>query len=72
MAVKRIYHVTDGKIDTLVNAKSPSQARSHVARNKYGVNLASQHKIVELLGKGTKVQEAGDEDEPEAPAQASI
>lgn len=61
----RIYAVTDSKTKTvaLVEASNPAQARGHCARNQYSAEVAGQKQLVELMGKGVKVEVAGAEPE---------
>lgn len=58
----RIYLVTepDGTRH-LIRGSSQQQARSHVARNQYHVNVASQDDIVSAMEDGVKVVEANKE-----------
>lgn len=62
----RIYAVTDHRQPTqrarLVEATNPAQARGHVARSQYGVEVASQKQIAELVKAGVAVEVAGKEE----------
>lgn len=60
---QRIYVVTnrDTPVQHLVRAASPAQAIRHVARAKFGCAVAGQETIVELLGEGVRVEDAGAE-----------
>jgi len=62
----RIYAVydertlaTDGQ--RLVRAGTRAQALRHVAQGTFTVVVASQDELVELLGQGIKVEDAGEE-----------
>lgn len=59
----RIYAVEDSKSKTvaLVEASTPAQARGHCARKQYAAKVATQTQLVELLGKGIKVEKANDD-----------
>jgi hypothetical protein len=63
MATSRIYLVTErdvkGVIITsfLIRAQNQSRAIRHVAK-RFAAKVASQDQLVELAGKGVKVQEA--------------
>lgn len=57
----RIYVVTDtttegARMQRLVRATHPSTALMHVARAAFGVRVASQEDLEELLGAGVKVE----------------
>ena len=67
---KRIYRVELAEDVFLVRASNKSQAVSHVVRNLTRVHLASQEEIVALVGGGTPVENAVD-DEPEPTPVAS-
>ena len=56
----RIYVVTvlDGG-ESLVRARSRNMAVSHVAARTVNARVASQDDLVELAGKGVKVENAG-------------
>ena len=60
----RIYIITNRDNDQqhLVRAATPAQALRHVARSKFGVAVAAQEALVELLTSGTKVEDAGADD----------
>lgn len=62
----RIYAVYDERtLDTdgqrLVRASTRSRALRHVAQGIFTVVVASQDELVELLGQGIKVEDAGEE-----------
>lgn len=63
----RIYVVKPRKADPatrrLVRAPNSSQAFRHVAEDTIEVALASQADLVELVGAGVKVEDAGAADE---------
>lgn len=68
----RIYAVTYVGAEVtrtvrLVRASSASAARNHVAREALNVGVASQDTIVDAVGRGVKVEVAG---EPAAEPQA--
>lgn len=60
----RIYVVTDLHAQPikhrLVRAASQAQARNYAARSQYTVDVASQQSLVDLLGDGTKIEDAGE------------
>jgi hypothetical protein len=60
-AAKRIYVVTEeGKNEQhLVRASSQAQAVHHVVAARFCAEVASQSQLVQLLGDGVKVEEAG-------------
>ncbi|MFB3910468.1 MAG: hypothetical protein ACE15D_18920 [Candidatus Eisenbacteria bacterium] len=57
----RIYVVTNKATGQhrLVRAANSIQARNHVARESFGVLLASQDDLVRLVGSGQTVEAAG-------------
>lgn len=66
MAKKRIYIVEEKKNDDdspvrLVKATTKAQALNHVAEKSYAVEVAGQDKLVEAVGLGINVEEAGKE-----------
>lgn len=60
----RIYVATgpDG-VPHLIEATNPAVARNHLVRGSVMVEVADQLDLVELIGKGLKVEKAGGEDE---------
>lgn len=58
----RLYRTTG---DRLVRAKNGAQARHFVSRSTIKVAVATQDDLVELIGKGVKVEEAGAADAEE-------
>lgn len=58
---KPIYRVDPtGSTPRLIRAPNRVQVMRHLARD-YEIEIASQDDLVELLGAGTKVEEAGDD-----------
>lgn len=60
----RIYVVTpkrEGEALRLVDATNGTQAVGYVVRNSYAAKVATQAELVELVGKGVKVEKAGGE-----------
>jgi hypothetical protein len=55
---ERIYVVGGPTGIHLVNASTKSTAIAYVANTKYNAHVASQSDLVELLGKGVKVEQA--------------
>lgn len=59
----RIYVVTEttasGKSQRLVRATHQSQAIRHVVEPRFTAEVAEQDVLVDLAGKGTKVEDAG-------------
>lgn len=53
---ERIYVVGGPQGIRLVNASTKQQAVAHVANSTIKANVASQTDLVELLGKGVKVE----------------
>lgn len=58
---KRVYKVTTPTGVRLVKAGNKIQAHMHVARSTITADLASQDDLIDLVGKGVKVEEAGEE-----------
>lgn len=59
----RIYIVTNGAGDPrLVDASNQTQVHRHLVK-PYTVEVASQHELVQWLGKGVKVETAKDDAE---------
>ncbi|MCG7932864.1 MAG: hypothetical protein N0E44_22875 [Candidatus Thiodiazotropha lotti] len=59
MSKTRIYTVTDTEGTTnLVRAVSRQGAIGHVARSTFTAEVASQERLVELVGKGVSVEDA--------------
>lgn len=61
----RIYVITD-TIDQpikhrLVRATNRAQALQYVARNAFAVDVAGQQALVDLLGEGVAVEDAGED-----------
>lgn len=63
MSTTRIYFVSNAVSGDqyLVRAASPASAIRHVARATFGVAVAAQETIVELLTAGVTVEDAGAE-----------
>lgn len=67
--MKRIYIAVpvssviaaDAKSERLINAGTPAAARLHATRNLFEIRVASSHEVAKLVGKGVKVEEAGEE-----------
>lgn len=61
----RIYDVSDVEstpvVHRLVEAATQAQAKSHVVGNRFVAEVANQKTLIELLGKGVKVEVAGEE-----------
>ena len=61
----RIYDVCDVEatppVHRLVEAASQAQAIRHVVSKRFIADVAKQQTLVELLGKGVKVEVAGSE-----------
>lgn len=55
---ERIYVVGGPQGIRLVNASTKQQAIAHVANSTIKANVASQTDLVELIGKGVKVEHA--------------
>ena len=55
---ERIYVVGGPTGIHLVSATTKQTAIAYVANNQYNANVASQNDLVELLGKGVKVEYA--------------
>lgn len=62
MATTRIYIVAPktGGAKRLVRAHHPSRALHHVAEAAFTVEVASQDDLVELIGEGVVVENAGE------------
>lgn len=58
----RIYLVTDSAdmSNRLVRAGTPSQARSHVTRDRFAVAVAEPDELVELTKLGIEVENAAE------------
>jgi hypothetical protein len=56
----RIYVVRDKELTpvALVEASTQAQAIGHVVRSNYLAGVAGQRELVELVGKGMKVEKA--------------
>lgn len=63
----RIYVVGGPTGLRLVDAVTKQQAIAHVAHSTFNAAVASQHDLVELLGKGIKVEGAGGLSQPDLP-----
>ena len=63
---RRIYvvHPKAGGQPRLVRAAHPSNALRHVAQAEYTVKVATQDDIVDLVGKGAKVESIDAEQMP--------
>lgn len=71
MSNKRIYCVEGPATTHLVEASSQAQAVNHVVRSLFTAVVANQRTLVELLGKGVKVETTGEEvmtDDPVLPS----
>lgn len=59
---KRIYVVTEdhdeGERKTLVRAATPAQAIRHEVKDRFTAEVATTDEVAELVGGGTKVQDA--------------
>lgn len=60
---KRIYYVTDSESRYLVRVHSPASAIRKAAEGQFKAEPASQETLVELLGNGIKILDAGVEQE---------
>ena len=60
---KRIYVVTQGDDTFLVNAANKSAAINAAARKTISAHVASQLELVEMIGSGAKIIEAGEASE---------
>lgn len=72
--VYAIHHIASGTT-RLVRASNAATALRHVVRSDYSAEVASQDDLIELLTSGTRVEDAGTEDEPApvaAPAPAPV
>lgn len=70
---RRVYAVHHAATGTtrLVRAVNVAAAIRHVVRTAYAVEVASQDALIELLTAGTRVEDAGADDEPaQAPAES--
>lgn len=61
----RIYIVTEINDESpntkwLIDAQTQAQAVRHITKNQFQVKVASPHEIVELMGKGVKVEKASE------------
>jgi hypothetical protein len=61
----RIYNVFDGKTDRLIRAGNPAQALRHVAKASFTVRVATQDDLVDVVGRGGKVEDASKEEDAE-------
>jgi hypothetical protein len=61
----RIYVISGDSTDRLVRAATSAQAIRHVVRNRFVSRLADQEEIVKLMGSGIRVEDAGDDNQPE-------
>lgn len=52
-------NIASDRGNRLVRASNPSQALRHVAEGLFDVEVASQDQLVDLAGKGIKVENAG-------------
>lgn len=69
--MSRIYLITDkvNNVNHLIRANNQAQALRRVANGQFETRVASQDALVELLGKGTTVQDATADEVPADPAQ---
>ena len=67
----RIYVVGGTAIETprLVKASTQAQALNHVVSSLFKVEVASQDQLVDLAGRGVKVEAAGANPQPQAQPQ---
>lgn len=63
-AKKRIYKVTMGENEHLVNAISMSQAVNHIAKSAVRAEVATTMDVAVLVRAGHEVEEAGAEVDP--------
>jgi len=65
----RIYVVSvkESQKKQLVRAESKAGALRHVAEKTMGAEVASQDDLVEMIGSGLKVEDAGKEEPESAP-----
>ena len=62
----RIYEVRDASgAPFLVKASSQAQALRHIAGRYYSVRIAKTTEVVDLMSKGTKVEDAKSEGDAE-------
>lgn len=52
------------KVTKLIRAQNKVQPLNHVAKGMIAVEIATQDDLIELVSKGVKVEEAGEEPEP--------
>lgn len=69
--MSRIYLITDkvNNVSHLIRANNQAQALRRVANGQFETRVASQDALVELLGKGTTVQDATADEVPAEPVQ---
>lgn len=69
--MSRIYLITDkvNNVNHLIRANNQAQALRRVANGQFETRVASQDALVELLGKGTAVQDATADEVPAEPVQ---
>ena len=69
MTTTRVYAVTDTAVSDmnirLVRASSQAQAIRHVAGKRYQAKPATVDEVVQHMGAGVKVEEAGKENDDE-------
>jgi hypothetical protein len=65
---QRTYIVTNHKAKTVRLVKAPNQARAlaHVIKDELSVDFAEQDDLIHLLGDGVKVEQSGDEPDPQS------
>lgn len=54
-------NIASDKGHRLVRASTPAQAMRHVAEGLFDVSIPSQERLIELGGKGIKVEVAGEQ-----------
>lgn len=69
MATTRIYLIEVAGKQRLVDAGRAGSALMHVANDIAQVRVASQHDLVAAIGKGIKVEKAGESQQQELPGQ---
>ena len=69
--MSRIYLITDkvNNVKHLIRANNQAQALRRVANGQFETRVANQEALVDLLGKGTTVQDATADEVPAEPVQ---
>lgn len=67
--MSRIYLITDkvNNVNHLIRANNQAQALRRVANGQFETRVANQEALVDLLGKGTTVQDATADEVPAEP-----